>query len=239
MSFAELLDTAFRVVRDHFVLLVGITSAVYVPLAVINEGAQPAPGQVVWGRLVAGIVVSLVALPIASTALTHAVGEIYLGRKTSIGRSFGAAMRLIVPLTGTMLLVYLGVIAGFVLLIIPGLYLSIAWILTSPIVILEGVYGTRAIGRSRQLMRGNMWRAVGILVLGWIIVAVLGAVLGAVFKVVPVLGPVAQGLAQSVGVAYSAVVLVLLYFDVRCRKEAFDLEHLARLVEGSATDAAA
>jgi hypothetical protein len=67
---------------------------------------------------------------------------------------------------------------------------------------------------------------------------VLSGVLGAVFKLVPVLGPIAQGFAQSLGVAYSAVVLVLLYFDIRCRKEAFDLEHLARLVEGRAADAA-
>jgi hypothetical protein len=28
---------------------------------------------------------------------------------------------------------------------------------------------------------------------------------------------------------------VLLYFDVRCRKEAFDLEHLARQVEHGGT----
>ena len=27
--------------------------------------------------------------------------------------------------------------------------------------------------------------------------------------------------------------MVLLYFDIRCRKEAFDLEHLSQLVAGS------
>jgi hypothetical protein len=239
MSFSELLDTATRVLIDRFRLLVGITAVVYVPLAVINDGAQPEPGQIVWGRVIAGIVVSLVALPLASTALTHAVGETYLGHPTSIGRSFRAALRLILPLTGTMLLVYLGIIAGFVLLIIPGIYLSLAWILTSPIVILENQYGLSAIRRSRELMRGNMGRAAGVLILGWIVVAVLSGILGIVFKLVPVLGPIGQGFAQAVGVAYSSVVLVLLYFDIRCRKEAFDLEHLARLVESGATDVAA
>jgi hypothetical protein len=115
----------------------------------------------------------------------------------------------------------------------------LAWILTYPIVILESQSGTRAIRRSRELMRGNIWRALGILALGWIIVAVLGGVLGVALKLVPVLGAIGNGLAQAIGVTYSSVVIVLLYFDARCRKEAFDLEHLARLVESGATDAAA
>jgi hypothetical protein len=231
MSFAELLDTAFRIVRDHFGLLVGITSAVYLPLAVVSHGMQPAPGQIVWGRLVATIVLALVALPIASTALTHAVGEIYLGRSTSIGRSFRTSLGIIVPLTGTMLLVNLGIIVGTLLVIVPGVYLCLAWLLASPVVVFEGLFGSRAIGRSRGLMRGHQWRALGVLLLGWAIVFVLSKVLGTAFGIVPVLGPIGEGLAQSIAVAYSTVVLVLLYFDIRCRKEAFDLEHLARLVE--------
>ncbi len=238
MSFAELLDTAFRIIRDHFGQLVGITSAVYVPLAVMNAAAMPRAGAFALGPLVAVVVLALGVVPIVSTALTYAVGEIYLGRRTSIGRAFGAALRVVVPLVGTKLLVGLGVLAGIVLLVVPGIYLTLAWILTSPIVILEGRYGTAAIGRSRELMRGNKWRAIGVLVLGAIIVGVLTKVLGGVFGLVPFLGPVGSGLAQAIGVAYSTVVLVLLYFDIRCRKEAFDIEHLARLVEGSAPEAA-
>src|SRR5689334_3678655 len=106
MSFSELLDTAFRLVIDHFVLLVGIMAAVHVPLAVLNELAGPGPGRVAWGPMGALFLVSLLLVPIASAALTHAVGETYLGRPTSIGRSFRAALRVVMPLTGTMLLVY-------------------------------------------------------------------------------------------------------------------------------------
>jgi hypothetical protein len=238
MSFAELLDTAFRIVRDHFLLLVGIAGAVYVPLAIVNAGVQPAPGQIDWVRFVVLMTLSMIAVPITFTALTHAVGEIYVGRDASIGDSFRVALKIIVPMTGTMLLVYLGVIAGFLLLVIPGVMLSMAWILTSPVVIFERRFGSAALGRSRELMRGHKWRAFGVLVVGSIIVGILGAVLGGVFGLIPLLGPIGQGLAQSIGVAYSTVVLVLLYFDVRCRKESFDLEHLARLVEGGATQAA-
>ena len=96
--------------------------------------------------------------------------------------------------------------------------------------ILEHRYGFTAMARSRELMRGNMWRAGGVLLIGWTIIRLLSFVFGAAFKLVPVVGPVADGLAQSIGVAYSSVVLVLLYFDIRCRKEAFDLDHLAQVL---------
>jgi hypothetical protein len=39
-----------------------------------------------------------------------------------------------------------------------------------------------------------------------------------------------MGLAVAAGASYGSAVLTLLYFDIRCRREAFDLEHLARLV---------
>ena len=49
------------------------------------------------------------------------------------------------------------------------------------------------------------------------------------------LGALLGSLAEAVGVAFASAVSVVFYFDIRCRKEAFDLEHLAGLVEDEAT----
>ena len=57
--------------------------------------------------------------------------------------------------------------------------------------------------------------------------------------VVPILGPVAAGLASAVTGAFLGVVSVVFYFEIRCRKEAFEIEHLAQLVEGAGAAAAA
>ena len=238
MSFAEMLDTAFRILRDHFMTLAGLSAVVHVPLAFLNSGIQQAPGELAWGRFALSLLVSFVGAPFVAAALTHAIGEIYLGRPTSIGGSLRAALAIIVPLSGTMLLVYLGVFVGILCLVIPGIYLSLVWMLTWPVTVLENRFGTTAIARSRELMRGNIGRAILIVIIGWIIALVIGGTLGVLFHFMPLLGPLASGLAQGVGVAYSSVVLVLLYFDVRCRKEAFDLEHLARLVESTGSAAA-
>jgi hypothetical protein len=63
-------------------------------------------------------------------------------------------------------------------------------------------------------------------------------VIGAVSTFMPLLGAVIEGFAQAISTAYGTVVIVLLYFDARCRKEAFDLEHLAQLVEARREQAA-
>jgi hypothetical protein len=234
MSFSELLDAAFRIVRDHFVLLVGISAVINLPVAVIGSEIEAAPGSAVWLRAVAMFLLLLIAGPIVSVALTYAIGEIYLGRVTTVGQSLRAALGLIVPFSGTLLLLYLGVIGGLLLLVIPGIYLMLVWMLTWQVMVFERCFGTAALRRSRALMRGNVWRAIGILLLSGLITAVLTSAFGAVFRLAPVLAPLARGIAQSVGGAYTATVAVLLYFDIRCRKEAFDLEHLAELVESAA-----
>ena len=233
MSFAEMLDAAFRIVRDHFVTLVGLSAAIHIPLAFLSAGIQPEPGSVDWRAAALAFIVSLAAAPIVSAALTHAVGEIYLGRPVSIGASLRAALSIVLPLAGTMLLIYLGILVGLILLVIPAIYFGVRWTLSWPVMVVERRFGTGAMRRSWDLMRGNMWRALGILVLGGIIVGVLSTTLGLVGGLLPGLGTLVGGIAQSIGLAYSSVVLVLLYFDIRCRKESFDLEHLARLVEAS------
>jgi len=96
--------------------------------------------------------------------------------------------------------------------------------------VLERTFGLRALKRSRELVRGSGARTLGVFLAGSLAVGVLSGILQLALGRVPVLGPIGMGLALSAGASYSSAVLALLYFDIRCRKEAFDLEHLAELV---------
>jgi hypothetical protein len=49
---------------------------------------------------------------------------------------------------------------------------------------------------------------------------------------IPVLGALLWGAVQAICQAYLFTATVVVYFDMRCRNEAFDLEHLAQMVEG-------
>jgi len=242
MSFAEIMDTGFRIVRQHFGLIIGIAAALYVPIAILGAlvAPEPVPGSGPWASVGAGRVGFLIGLvlyavvvsPIVSAAITFAIGEIYVGRSATVVQSLRMGASMLLPIAGTSILVGIAVMIGLVLLVIPGVYLFLCFLLVWQVMVLERRYGFAAMGRSRELMRGSLLRGLGILLAGRIIVIVVEGGTRFVVGHVPLLGPIGEGIANSAGAAYVAAVAVILYFDIRCRKEAFDLEHLARLVAG-------
>lgn len=237
LSFAEILDRGFRLLRDHAVLLGTPAAVVYVPASMVfslfdpEATADPAdlmPFAISFALLIA---LSAIAVPVLSAAVTHAIGESYLGHPVTIGEAVQAGIGLFLPLVGTWILAYLAILGGFLLLIVPGVYLTLAFLLATQVMVLERTFGARALGRSRELMSGHMLRGCGILVVGTMLVSLLSSGVELGLGWIPWLGPIATGFAQALGFAYTSTLGVLLYFDIRCRKEAFELEHLSRLVE--------
>jgi hypothetical protein len=237
LSFGEILDRGFRLVRDHIVLLGAPAAAIYVPvslvLTVLTPETPTAPADLLpfAASFAALILLSLVVVPVLWASVTYAIGESYLGRSVTIAEALRAGVDVLLPLIGTWILAYLAILGGFLLLILPGIYLTLAFMLITQVMVLERRFGVRALGRSRELMSGHMLRGFGILLVGTLLVGLLSSGIELGLGWIPVLGPIASGIAQALGFAYTSTLGVLLYFDIRCRKEAFDLEHLSRLVE--------
>ena len=241
MSFAEILDTGFRLLRDHFVLLLAIAAALNLPLSIAQELLTKAAEGNAGMLLFVGIgmlFVVMLASPIIGGAATDAIGEVYLGREVSIGDAFRKGLAIIVPVIGTTLLSGLLVLGATLLLILPGIWVSLGIIVLSQVMVLEGLFGMAAIRRSLDLMKGQRWRAFGILVVVLIVQSIVGFGVALALGSIPVLGVLGSGLVASVSGAYTAAVSVVLYFDIRCRKEAFEVEQLARIVEAGTVRAA-
>ncbi len=157
LSFAEILDRAFRVFRDHFSVLVGISAVLWLPY-----GAILAVGNA--SHVVSGIaeIAFFLLLPVMSVALTAAVANVYLDRPITVGDAYRSIRVILTPIVGTYLLLYLlvslGFIAlvipvvslgfilvslGFIALVIPGIYLTICWSLVAPVMIVEHRFGRR------------------------------------------------------------------------------------------------
>jgi hypothetical protein len=105
--------------------------------------------------------------------------------------------------------------------------------LVTPVVVLENESPGRALARSWRLVTRSFWRVFGITLLAGIIVAIAGGILqlpftflgavsgsGIVATVVLVIGAIAAG---TVTRPITAGVTVLLYVDMRMRKEGLDL----------------
>ena len=233
MTLGEVLDTAFRLVRDHAATLIGISLTVTLPtqLAVylLQNTSNPNAAAVIAGGLGFALYI-LVVSPIASAAITHAISEVYLGRSASYGASFARGVNLLAKLMGTAFLVFVILVPAFLLLIIPGLYLSIAFMLVYQVLVIEGSAGMTAIKRSYQLTKGNMLRVLAVYFVAALLMGVVSMALQLVSARIPYAGVLIDAVVQGVMTAYLSAAMVVIYFDIRCRKEAFDLEYLAHAV---------
>ena len=241
MSFAEILDTGFRLLRDHFVLLTVIAASLNLPLTFAQElmaKAVEGDANLLLAVGLGMLVVAMLASPIIGVASTYAIGEVYLGREVSIGDALRKGLAILLPVVGTTILSGVLVLGALLLFVLPGIWVSLGLIVLSQVMVLESLFGMAAIRRSLDLMKGQRGRALGILLVVLIVQSVIGFGIGLALGSIPVLGALGSGLVASVSGAYTAAVSVVLYFDIRCRKEAFEVEQLARIVEAGTARAA-
>jgi hypothetical protein len=135
---------------------------------------------------------------------------------------------------GAALFVLVGPVAVFL-----AILMYTRWLFAAPIVMLERVGAIAALRRSWQLVRGSTPRVFGITLLVGLITGILGAIVGALLSVVTgfgdenvrlLLGQLAALVVAVLIQPISFIVVVLLYYDVRIRKEAFDIEMLAATI---------
>lgn len=238
MSLGEILDTGFRLLRNHFVLFTSIGLVLYLPLAMIGMLVHPTKADPHVLMMLGVALLSLMAAPLMIAAITYAIGEVYLGRTATVGGAMRTSLGLFLPLAGTMILYGLAVLGGLIALVIPGIYLALCFMLVNQVIVLEGLSGTAALRRSRELMRGNIGRGGTVLLVASLLSGILSVGVGLLLHMAPSVAPLGNAVVQSVTYAYGSAVAVVLYFEIRSRKEAFDLEHLAQVVESQSSELA-
>ena len=242
LALGEILDVAFGLYRGLFVPLLVITlatSAIPVALSVYIEAAGGALLNL--PLYFTALLLNVVFGAIASAAATFVVSENYMGRSLSAGGAFARAA----PYIGR--LVVLGLLMGFVvglgtlLLIVPGIILFTGLSLATPAMVIEGLDApTTAMGRSWALTRGHRGKLFGALFTVFVLILLPMIALGgfaAAAGDATMLSPRASAMALVWLAAASLVqiliypllycVLTVAYYDLRVRKEAFDLEVLA------------
>ena len=103
--------------------------------------------------------------------------------------------------------------------------------LLPPIIVLErrGVFAS--VRRAFSLGATSKWRLIGIVFTAGMIVGFPVAGAQMLIGMIPVVGALTWAVFQAVGFAFTTAVTVVLYFDLRCRAENYDLELLAEQVE--------
>lgn len=194
------------------------------------------------------VLVPLVAL-LASAACFKAVSDTYLGDAPRWRESLGFAFRRFGSVLWLTLLTAIILALAFVALIIPSVYLAFAFSVALPVLLVERIGGFKALGRSRELVSGRWWPTFGTLLVAGILVVViqfvLGFIIGLIFAAVfsgdggsPVLVVILRQLATTlermVSIPFYAACVTVIYYDLRVRKEGYDLQLLAEAIGRSA-----
>ena len=236
LDYGGIIDRTVELYRKNFVLFVSVVAVVYVPLAVLQLTLQSAPLRGNAGAM-AGLgtlvgLLSMIAGLCAQGALTVAVSRRYLGMTATVGECFQTLNTRMGALILTSVLCAFLVGLGCLLFLIPGIVFMFWIVFASPVVVLENRSGPGAIERSKFLVGQGEW--VRVLVLGILCLLVgivagipLGMAVSALSAAVPVASTLAQTAMQVVIHPIGLIAFTILYYDIRVRKEGFDLQVLA------------
>lgn len=198
--------------------------------------------------LVALVVVAVVAYMFTQGATVYAVSELYLGRTTTIGASLRRMRGHFWQLLGVTILNGLIIGASTILLIIPGVYMACRLITAVPAALLEDLGPIKSVSRSFNPTEENAGRAFLIYALYLFLLYAALALLESPFSFVASLyarNPDVAHLwlvASQVGSLLAAILVApvmliataLFYYDLRVRKEGFDLQLMMNQVGGTA-----
>jgi hypothetical protein len=243
LGYAEIFNEAFDLYKRNFVLFAGIGAVVYLPYALLSALAANAP--LLKGLLALGLYLPSMAV---NGAIVKALADRYLGRDATIGGSWRYLLRRLMPYLATSIRVGLMVGLGLLFFVIPGIFVAFNVFFVPAVMMVEDRYYREAMRRSGLLAAGQWGRifVVGVLtlVLFAIVLVVVGVVEYGLWSLlmpgstptegahVPLWAALVQEIldagAQIVLTPITSLLALLLYFDVRVRKEGFDVELLAQ-----------
>jgi hypothetical protein len=209
--------------------------------------------SVLIGALVS-IVGFVIVYPLTIGATTKAVSERYLGNAVTIRSALREAWGSIGTLLLNQLVVGIIVAVGFILLIVPGVLWLLSYSLIVPVAILETRARSLSVTgapmplqtldraqirrRSWDLVQGNRGKVFLVLIvfviLGLLLRSATGFVVGlGVDRTSPmyfVLDSIIGNVIEVLSYPLQTIAITLLYYDIRIRKEGFDLEMLSHAI---------
>ncbi|HSE47885.1 MAG TPA: hypothetical protein VLA96_01620 [Terriglobales bacterium] len=251
LSTGELFDSTFTLYRKHFALFFGVAALPYLlillfqlgvlSLTMLSLGTAGIVITAVSGLLF--LVVYLVSIAFTQGASFFAVSAVHLNEPITIAEAFGRMKSHIGEVIGTMMLVGLLTFLGMLALIVPGIIVALGAALAVPAALFEQLNPWDAFQRSMKLTKGHRGTVFLVYLLMWAIKFGMGLLLGVVLVL---MGGIKGPGALTVGIQVVQNVLdfglnaltapivsismTLLYYDLRVRKEAFDLQHMMNVL---------
>ncbi len=227
----EIIDAAFQVMREQypaFIVLSLLPYVVIVPVETLVPSLYGEDTRVLPTILYILLSTAVDAIPEAATAVL--ASSVLLRQTMSPAAALRRAATHGATVVGASVLVTVAFFVGLMLFIIPGISVAISYFAIPAVIVLERLDLRSALRRSRDLARGARGRVFLFFVFPSLaLFAAFGIVevwLGGWLDDPAALRAVSILVSALVSPVLSAIAVVL-YYDLRIRKEAFDLEVLS------------
>ena len=219
----------------------GLVGSLIGSLVTSNTLSGPVPlPSINYAVLLAGYLVGLALVPFSLGLVPRAALDLALGQPTGFQRAVRGTLRRYWGLFALAILLGLVLLLSLTCLLIPlALWILVRWAVAIPVLVNERVGPIAALSRSWYLTRASWWRTFGILAVALLIeyvaseaVSVIGLPIAFLIPFIPEI--VRGTIVVTVSTLGAALVnpiwqlcLVVIYFDLRVRKEHLDLWQLA------------
>jgi hypothetical protein len=262
----ELVDASFQLLRRFYPALVTVSAIAMAPGVLLRiiyreEMSDPAKMTSHPGPLIIVGLLAVLCVTVCDAVLTVAVSDGYLTGDVDLNRAFGIGMRKILAVMGASF--YRGLLLGLVIVVVgvglgimavvkstilmvilvPFAIWAMAYVLLRtfaiiPVIVLENTSASVALSRTLHLSKNCAAHIFFSLGLAFFLYFVFSGIISALG--VTLLSPATAGIIGAVLIIpiypMLTVVSTLLYYDLRIRKEGFDLEIMSREL-GTGTDA--
>lgn len=242
LSLGEILDRTFTLYRRYFLLfagIAGIPQLLLFPLQIARLAGNPRPAPFSPASLLL-LAVSVVVYIVPQAAIILAASDLYLGRPVSVSESLRRAIRHFGSLLGVVVLSWLVMVGGLILLVVPGFYFACRLSVSVAVAVIEQRSPGSSLKRSWALTKGNAGRVFMIIVLFLVVVIAANTLFTFPFalgEAASIKDPASQWVwrvlvrvGASVGAiltsSISPIAVAIFYYDLRVRKEGFDLQFL-------------
>lgn len=240
-SIGRVLDSGFKLFVKAFPavfpLSLGAAAVIAVPsiVSVMMGGPEPAANPLPAATF---LVLFLVALPvymILIAAVVYLIGAVAGLHQAGVEQALARGTRCVLSLIGAAILYVLATAGGLILLIVPGIILSLSLSFAFFAIVLDGDSALGALKRSHRLVWGNWWRTLAVVSVPVVIVMIVFLGLGFGFGATMVMSegkPMSDVLvlAHLVEAAIGGItapliysIMIAQYHDLKLRKEGHDL----------------
>jgi len=242
IELGKILSKAFDALTGNFVSFAIVGIAALLPFAVLEYWMLGGFGQSdilanmpEWSFFAIYMAAVMILNMVAEAAIIVGTAEYQAGRKAGIITIVGKSFTYLLPVLAASVIVTLLTMAGYLMLVIPGVIVSLALSIVIPVIVVEGLGPIDAMKRSVELTDGNRSAIFGLLIVINIMTSVFSwavEFIGSIITGGDTVSLVSSGfslLGMGITAALAGAIYATLYASLREIKEGTSADEIARV----------